>query len=231
MKNTSPRRPPRARPEKTPGPAQTATHEEGPGRPRSDACHEAILRATHELLEEVGFAKLSIEGVAARAKVGKTTIYRWWSSKGALAMDAFLAAVSPALSFPTTASARADIEAQVRKLARVYRGRTGHIIREMLGFGLLDPDTMKLFYEGYLAPRRAAGKEVLQRGIDAGEFRTGFDLESMVDALYAPIFHRLLIGHGPIDDAFVTQLLDMVLDGIAVPRPDRDRGQPTAAPA
>lgn len=186
----------------------------GPGRPRSDASHEAILKATLEILLESGFGKLSIEGVAARAKVGKTSIYRWWPSKGALAVDAFVAVVSPTVSLPT-ASARLDLEVHLRKLARAYRGETGRLVREMIGSGLMDPDAMKRFDEAYLEPRRAAARAVLHRGVASGELRDDLDIDVIVDAIYAPIFQRLLVGHASIDDAFVTMLLDVVLSGLA----------------
>jgi AcrR family transcriptional regulator len=185
------------------------------GRRRSHASRDAILAATHALLEEVGFAKLSIEAVAARAGVGKATIYRWWSSKGTLAMEAFLGAVAPTIGFPATASARSDIMVQIHKVAKAYRGRAGRIVREMIGLGQFDPETMRTFVEGYLQPRRSAAKTVIQRGIDQGEFRRDIDLEVVVDSLYGPIFHRLLTSHGAIDDKFITAHVALILDSIS----------------
>jgi AcrR family transcriptional regulator len=79
------------------------------GRRRSEVSRKAILDATYELLKTVGFHQMSIEGVAARAGVGKATIYRWWSSKGVLAVEAFMEAVAPSIAFRETGSARADI--------------------------------------------------------------------------------------------------------------------------
>src|SRR5712672_4804884 len=84
------------------------------------------------------FHQMSIEGVAARAGVGKATIYRWWSSKGVLAVEAFMEAVAPSIAFRETTSARADIERQMKILAEAYRGRTGEIFREMIGFSQCD---------------------------------------------------------------------------------------------
>jgi AcrR family transcriptional regulator len=185
------------------------------GRRRSRASRDAILAATDAVLEEVGFAKLSIEAVAARAGVGKATIYRWWSSKGTLAMEAFLGAVAPTIGFPATASARSDIMVQIHKVAKAYRGRAGRIVREMIGLGQFDPETMGAFVEGYLQPRRSAAKTVLQRGVDNGEFRQDTDLEIVVDALYGPIFHRLLTAHAAIDDKFITAHVALILDSIA----------------
>jgi AcrR family transcriptional regulator len=188
------------------------------GRKRSPAAYGAILETTHSLLEEIGFEKLTIEGVAARAGVGKATIYRWWPSKGALVVEAFLTAVAPTIAFTMGDSASKDIRAQSRRLARAYNGKTGKIIREMIGSGQFDPETMRLFDEGYLKPRRLAAKQALQRGISQGEFRQDIDLDAVVDALYAPIFHRLLVGHASNNEQFVNSLTDTVLRGIAAPQ-------------
>jgi AcrR family transcriptional regulator len=184
------------------------------GRKRSPEAYGAILETTQTLLEDIGFEKLTIEGVAARAGVGKATIYRWWPSKGALVVEAFLTAVAPSTAFTMGDSASKDIRAQSRRLARAYNGKMGKIVREMIGSGQFDPETMRLFDEGYLKPRRAAAKQALRRGIAQGEFRRDIDLDAVVDVLYAPIFHRLLVGHASNNDRFVKSLVDLVLGGI-----------------
>jgi len=189
--------------------------DQGPGRPRSQSTRDAILKATWAIIEEDGLDSLSIEGVAARAAVGKTTIYRWWTNKRALAVEAFLVEVSPALAFPNTGSAREDIGRQMVQLARVYRGKTGRIVCEMIGNGQFDRETLRLFYEGYLLPRRAAAKAVLQRGVDQGEFKSDIDFEAVIDALYAPLFHRVLIGHASNNAKFLAFLADTVLTAIS----------------
>jgi AcrR family transcriptional regulator len=186
-----------------------------PGRPRSERSREAILKATMALLREGNFADLSIEQVAARAGVGKTTIYRWWPGKGPLAVEAFLEDVAPQIAFPESQSAVADLRAQVPLVAKAYRGEPGRILREILALGQADPETLKIFVAGYLEPRRSAAKAVLQRGVRQGELREGLDLDAVVDAIYGPIFHRLMTGHAPLDDSFVATLLDIVLHGTA----------------
>ncbi|MUZ65641.1 TetR family transcriptional regulator [Agrobacterium vitis] len=193
------------------------------GRRRSDSSRSAILAATREVLEEIGFNKLSIEGVAARAGVGKATIYRWWPTKGVLAVEAFLEGVAPAISFPKTKSAQADVAAQVRKLSKLYRGKVGQIVCEMIGSGQCDTEMKTVFFDGYLKPRREAAKEVFQRGIDQGEFREGLDLDTLVDAVYGPIFYRMLTGYAAIDDRFIEDVLDMAFRGISV-----NDGRPTS---
>jgi AcrR family transcriptional regulator len=184
-------------------------------RRRNQVTLEVILTATYELLRQNGFDRLTIEGVAARAGVGKTTIYRWWPSRGALAVDAFLTVVSPQLSFNETVSASDAIRQQVRRLAAVYDGEVGKIVREMIGSAQFDSTTLALFNEGYLKPRRAAAKAALQRGIEQGEFRADLDPEHVIDALYGPIYYRLLTGASIQDEAFLFTLEAFVLDGIS----------------
>lgn len=188
-----------------------------PGRPRSDVARKAVLEATNALLEEVGFSRLTMEGIAARAGVGKATVYRWWPTKGAVAMEAFLEAVSPRLAFPRTEDAAADITSQMRRLARLYRGATGRVVCEMIALGQADPDTLDAFMQGYMLPRREAAKEVLRRGIAAGQLRADVDLDHAIDALYGPIFHRMLLGRHPLDDAFVQGVASLVFSGLLAP--------------
>ncbi|MFM0176657.1 TetR/AcrR family transcriptional regulator [Paraburkholderia sediminicola] len=192
-----------------------------PGRKRDNAAHAAILKATHELLWDVGFDKLSIVEVASRAGVGKATIYRWWPDKSALAMEAFMTRVAPTIAFPHTDSALDDIRVQAHRLGRAYRGDAGRIVRTIIASGISDEKTMKLFFDGYLAPRRNAAKEVFKRAAAQGEILQGLDLELVIDALYAPFFHRMTIMHAPIDKRFVDFLLDSVLSFIASEMPKR----------
>ncbi len=188
-----------------------------PGRPRSDAVRRQVLEAANCLLEEVGFARFTMEGIAAKAGVSKATLYRWWPGKGAVAMEAFMAATTPKINFPHTQSAVADVTAQMLALAEAYRGVTGRLIRELIGLGQSDPEALRSFSEGYLIPRRAATKDVLRRGIASGEIRPDVDLETLVDALYAPIFHRLLLQHFPLDAEFIRQIAALAFSSVTLP--------------
>src|SRR5882762_2514358 len=184
------------------------------GRRRSETSRKAILDATYDLLKTVGFHQMSIEGVAARAGVGKATVYRWWSSKGVLAVEAFMQAIAPSIGFRETASARADIELQLNLLAKAYRGKAGEILKEMIGFSQSDAETREAFFVGYLKPRREAAKTALQRGIEQGEFQSNLDPEVLVDALYGPLIYRMLTGYYPIDNNFINQIRRVVFEGI-----------------
>lgn len=192
------------------------------GRRRNPATHDAILDATGVLLDEIGFDKLSLEGVAARAGVGKATIYRWWPNKSSLAMEALLREAGPDVAFPETESARHDIENQIRKLAKLYRGKTGRVVCEMIGLSQFDAETMRLFNDNYLDPRRGAVKQVLLRGIKNGEFKEDLDFDVIFDLLYGPIIQRMLMRHAGIDERHIDLHVALVLDGITPAKPKNE---------
>jgi AcrR family transcriptional regulator len=191
-----------------------------PGRPRSAASRSAILKAAYQILREAGFAGFTVEGVAARAGAGKATIYRWWQTKGTLAIEAFLVALAPRLAADSgTGSAIADLRAQVHHAAGVYRGRTGQLLRELIALGQEDSETSRVLRADFVAPRHLAAMNLLQRAIETGELPKSTDVEVLTDALWGPIFHRLLVSHMPIDRGFIDKLLDLVLGGArATPR-------------
>jgi AcrR family transcriptional regulator len=188
-----------------------------PGRPKSDEARVAILEAAYAQLEEFGLTGFTIEGVAARAGAAKTTIYRWWPSREALAVEAFLAAALPRIDFLSTGTASEAIQRQLIRLVTAYGGKAGRVVRDLVAAGNRDLNAANAFIEGYVRPRRAAVREVLQRGIDAGEFRADLDIEAAIDALYGPVFYRLLVGHGPLDANWVTHVASIVLAGCRPP--------------
>lgn len=183
-----------------------------PGRPRSTASRSAILKAAYQILRESGFAGFTVEGVAARAGAGKATIYRWWQTKGRLAIEAFLVALAPRLDVaPETASAVADLRAHVHHAASIYRGRTGQLLRELIALGQEDAETSRVLRTDFVAPRHSLAIRLLGRAQQAGEVAADVDLEVLADALWGPIFHRLLVSRMPIDRAYIDKLLDLVL--------------------
>jgi AcrR family transcriptional regulator len=184
------------------------------GRPRSAASRSAILKAAYQILREAGFAGFTVEGVAARAGAGKATIYRWWQTKGTLAIEAFLVALAPRMDTKAdTDSAIADLRAHVHHAAGVYRGRTGQLLRELIALGQEDSATSKVLRADFVEPRRQSALGLLQRAQQSGELPPGTDIDVLADALWGPIFHRLLVSHMPIDRRFIETLLDLVLGG------------------
>ncbi|MEO6079944.1 MAG: TetR/AcrR family transcriptional regulator [Steroidobacteraceae bacterium] len=186
------------------------------GRPRSATSRSAILKAAYQILREAGFAGFTVEGVAARAGAGKATIYRWWQTKGTLAIEAFLVAVAPRMDATNeTDSAITDLRAQVHHAAGVYRGRPGQLLRELIALGQQDSATRKVLQTDFVEPRRKSALRLLQRAVEAGELPKDTDIDVLADVLWGPIFHRLLVNHMPIDRNFIEKLLDLVLGGVS----------------
>jgi AcrR family transcriptional regulator len=189
-----------------------------PGRPRSSASRAAILRAAYQILRERGFAGFTVEGVAARAGAGKATIYRWWQSKGTLAIEAFLVAIAPRMdAVPLTDSALADLRRQIHVAATIYRGRVGQLLRELIALGQEDSGTSRALRSQFVEPRRQAALGALRRAQATGEIRADTDIEVLADALWGPIFHRLLVTRMTLDRRFIDKLLDLVLGGARPP--------------
>lgn len=181
---------------------------------RSLETRAKILKAAYEMLNEVGFMDLTIEGVAAKAEVGKPTIYRRWKTKGALAMDAFLEAVTPEIVFPDTGSTKEDFREQMYKIVKLMNSPRGEVLANVIGCGQADEKLIAAFRENWLIPRREDAKRIFQRGVDRGELREGIDAEVAIDALYSPLFYRLLLKHQPLTEKFVNELVELVMKGI-----------------
>jgi AcrR family transcriptional regulator len=182
------------------------------GRPRCDVTRKAVLRAAYELLSESGLSRFTIEGVAARSGVARTTIYRWWPSKGALAMEGFLEATAQDVHVPPTGSVVADLRAALQLFARMMGGAPGRIIRGIVAEGQSDPETIEAFKEGYVGPRRAEWRALLERGMASGELRADLDVEMVTYGLFGPMYLRMLL-NDPLDEAWMKRLADTVVAG------------------
>ena len=185
------------------------------GRRRSERSHEAIIAATQELLVERGYRELTIEGIAARAGVGKQTIYRWWPSRAALVLEAYLAGSEAVPPPAPAATVRDDVRALLGWLIAVLAEPTGgHIVAGLVGDLQQDADLAEGFHRDVVPARREAMLEALERGRDRGEIRADADLELAVDALHGAVFYRLLLSGEPLDDDFAARLAGQVLDGL-----------------
>ena len=187
-----------------------------PGRPRSEASHQAIIRATLELLLETGYRALTMEGVRARAGVGKATIYRRWSSKAELVRDVIVF-MHDDVAAPDTGSLRGDYEglaARVRSAA--HRAGAATLMPRLLGDVANDPELRAIFYDNLVEPRRAQMRTILQRAVERGEIRDDVDVELMIDLFAGPVIYRLLITGGDLMQLpAVEAQLDALLGGLA----------------
>jgi len=185
---------------------------------RSERAHRAVLEAAAALFEDVGYARLTIDAVAARARVSKATVYRWWPNKAAVLMEAFLVAIERDVAFPDSGSVRTDLVEQAASLAQVLgERRLGMMVVALLGEAQNDDDLAQAFRGGWQEPRRAAGREVLHRAVERGQLRADLDLELVLDGVYGPVYLRLLYRHLPLDRSEIEKLVDQILDGIIAP--------------
>lgn len=186
-------------------PGLSAPRARSPGRARSDASRTAILEATLKLLETTPVQQISIESIAREAGVGKATIYRWWSSKAAVVIEAFLHTHVSHTPMPRVESPREALTRHVHLLIEEYGGWSGRIVSQIMAEGQSDPDVLREFRERFWYGRRAVVREVLEEARRRGEIRSDQDSELQMDILYAPIYFRLLMRHLPLDKKFADE--------------------------
>ncbi len=180
------------------------------GRPRSEKSRQALLAATRRLLAKKPVSSLTIEGIAREAGVGKPTIYRWWDSKCALVMDAFLTDIAPLVPITENGSAIAALNQQVKLVIELLRGRSGRIVADMVGEGQADPHVLEEFRERFFSQLLAPARAVIERGKETGEIHKDIEADLALDMIYGPIYYRLLVGHRPLDEAFAESLVKRI---------------------
>ena len=131
-------------------------------------------------------------------------------------MDAFLADVTRLAPIQTRSTARESFTASMRLLAKAYRGRLGRILRPLLGRAQSDDNLREAVRTRWVEPRREIARDIVRRGMKSGELRDGLDPDVVLDALYGPFYHRLLVPYknGILSDAFIDTLVDTVFGGI-----------------
>ena len=185
-----------------------------PGRPRSERADRAILDATVSLFAESGAAGLCIEKVAARAGVGKATIYRRWPGKEDLLLAAIAGLKAP-LPEPRGRSVRADlvmlIEAMATQFADPCQAREFALL---LGEGARYPRLMTRYAEEVIEPRREVIRSVLRRGVAAGELRPDTDIEAALLMLTGSVLARSRHGALPVEPGYACRVVGELLSGI-----------------
>jgi AcrR family transcriptional regulator len=185
------------------------------GRPRSETARRAILAAAGDLMLSGGLAAATMDAIATRAGVSKATIYKWWPSRGAVALDGFLDRVAGTLAIPEGLSAAEALTWQINALVTLLRDTAaGPLMRALVAAAQSDPDIARSLRERWLAPRRAVSQEVLRAGIEHGELRADIDIEAVLDELFAPIYYRLFFGHGPLAPDLAATMVAQLISGI-----------------
>jgi len=184
------------------------------GRPRSEKARVAILRAARALLAEGGPGAVTMEAVAARARVGKPTVYRWWPDRHAVAMAALMDTAAGERVEASGLSAITALRAQLRAVAKRFATSTGRHVTSMLAASDPQSELSKAFRNHFVLARRAEGKALLERAKADREVRRDVDVEVALDLLYGPLFFRLLMGHAALDQSFMDKVLDAAVRGM-----------------
>jgi AcrR family transcriptional regulator len=185
------------------------------GRPRSERSHRAILEAANELLAERGFVDLTIEEIAQRAGVAKTTIYRRWPSKGTLVFEAFATDYLNRLPLQDTGSLRGDLLALLRSFVKLVKGTvTGRTLVGLIAEVQRDPELAGIWRERFVGPVRAQHRVMFERAVERGEATPDTDPEVLLDLVFGSAYHRLLQSHLSLSDRFAQAVVDIVVAGV-----------------
>nr|WP_189180353.1 TetR/AcrR family transcriptional regulator [Microbispora rosea] len=184
---------------------------------RSQKSWRAILDAAYALLEEGGYQSVTMGGIAARAGVGRQTLYRWWPSKAAVVFEAFLDKVN-AGPFPVGGDFAASLRAYAHGFVELYaNGAGGGRLRELIGAAQTDPDLARAMAEQWFEPRRAPVREALREAQRAGVIRADVDPDTALDLVFAPLHYRLLVSGQPLDTAYADAVVDLCLQALRAP--------------
>ncbi|MEU6474258.1 TetR/AcrR family transcriptional regulator [Streptomyces massasporeus] len=187
----------------------------GRGRRPADEVRADVFRVVGEVLLEEGIADLTFERVARLSGVSKTTLYKWWPSKGALALDGYFHAVEETLAFEDTGDIRADLTRQLGAFAHIMTGTpAGRVVTELIGQSQTDEDLATAFRSLYSSERRRLAGERLLRAKEQGQIRDDVDVQILVDQLWGAVYHRMLVPDEPVTDDFVVALVSNLIDGI-----------------
>lgn len=193
-----------------------------PGRPRDPSRDVAILDATLSLLAETGYGALTMEAVAARAGVGKATVYRRWPGKEQLVVDA-LASLAEQVEVPRGADVRERLVALLDSVRKRSGSRAARIFPRLISESVDNPELMRRYREQVLAPRRARFRAVLEDAAAQGLVRPDVDLEHAIDLLVGPVAYRnLMAAERPPTRDFVRRVVDDVLSGLTPRTTDQE---------
>ena len=174
--------------------------------------HAQILDAVYELLQERSVRDLTIEAVAKRAGVGKPTIYKWWPTKADLVMAMFQERLDTGRPPPRPTDGPAPVQEAIRSTVRLlvsrFNGLFGRVLAELIAEGQSDPAVLQTLDERHLRDRRAATVGAVKRAQSAGELPADLDPEVFVDAIFGPLYYRLLIRNAPLTESYGDALVD-----------------------
>jgi AcrR family transcriptional regulator len=168
------------------------TNKKPPGRPRSAQSHQAMLQAALELLTEVGFAAMSMDAIANRAGVGKTTIYRRYASKEELVADA-IESIREEIVIPDTGNLESDIDTLIQNAAQITLSPVGRqTVAMIISSASSNPQFAQIYWKKYLQPRRKAFAIVLERAKARNEIQADLDSDLIFDTMSGIMLYALI---------------------------------------
>lgn len=186
------------------------------GRQRSPETQDKVLAAAAALLSEGGFQAVTMEAVAARSGVAKTTLYRWWPNRAAVALACVSARMAP-IADAGPGSYRERFRRQLKATLRLLNSAEGQAITALIGAKQTDPLLAEAYSEQIARPRRAQTRMLLQQAIGAGEVAAGTDPDIFLDAIYGPLYYRKLVSGEPVTDAFIDRIVDAAFTAFSAP--------------
>ena len=182
---------------------------------RNEQSRRAILAAAVSLISELGYDRVSIEAIAKRAGVGKQTIYRWWPSKGAVALEALGESLATVTAFPDSGDIVEDLRTQMIGVTQLL-GSTdvGRVYQGLLAAAQCDPALSRAHLEQIIVPATVAGHARIARAKDSGQLRKDADPQAIIDMLYGAIYYRLLLHTRPLEPEQIDAALDVAFNGL-----------------
>ncbi|HEX2180296.1 MAG TPA: TetR/AcrR family transcriptional regulator [Actinomycetota bacterium] len=189
---------------------------------RSDRSRRAILSAVLQLVNEVGYGEVSIEGIASRAGVGKQTIYRWWPSKGAVLLEAFVTSGGEGPKEPAPLPDTGDIETDLKNalratVAEMMDSRFDEPVRALHIEMLQDSKLAATAAEQWDEPRNEVRKERLRSAQRLGQLPDNLDLDLAVEMLWGPLLNRWLQQRKPLSSDYADNVVEVALNGLRRP--------------
>jgi len=181
-----------------------------PGRPRSEAARRAILDAGLRLAVRDGYQAVTIKGIAQEAGVGRQTIYRWWTTKAAVLLEAVCELAGTAGRPPLTGDAEQDLRALLRA-TYVLAGMVGPTIAGLMAESTHDPGFAAELQRELLAPRRELVRQILEAGQRDRRLGRDAGLDLVVDMVWGTMWYRILSGHNPVEPALADEITGAVV--------------------
>ena len=181
------------------------------GRPRSAETTNAVLQSAYALMATTGLAATSIDAIARHSSVSKMTIYKWWPSREALLIDAFLNHASLMLPLPTSGTPADRLRSHAAAYAKALQDEFGKVQLAVISECISKTGSAEIFYERYLHYRRSALVELIAAGQQDGSVGTAGTPEDLYDAIYGSLFYRYIFGIKPISPTQARNLVDTLL--------------------